>query len=223
MNASKEKAGRLLPAVFSYGENQMLRAIMIDDQPWMVAKDICDNLGLTHSKDIVRNRLDEDEKLKRQIVAFGRTQSRLVWFVNESGFYNLVFHSHKPEAKAFRKWVTSEVLPQIRQTGAFTADRDSGIKNMQELADKAAGIAGSYNKLGAYLGMSAAYFTFLHNDPQSLTPERARRMREGCLRIIKKGISTSAPDHRTTGLLMQVEDKDLRIALWKKFKKGGLV
>jgi len=221
--STEEKAGNLLPSVFSYGENQMLRVMMIEDQPWMVAQDVCKILGIVRANDALRQ-LDEDEKLVRVITAPGRKiQNRSMGIVNESGFYNLVFHSRKPEAKAFRKWVTSEVLPQIRQTGAFTADRDSGIKNMQELADKAAGIAGSYNKLGAYLGMSAAYFTFLHNDPQSLTPERARRMREGCLRIIKKGISISTPDHRTTGLLMQVEDKDLRIALWKKFKKGGLI
>jgi len=221
MNVSKEEAGNSLPTVFSYGENSMLRTMIIDDQPWMVAKDVCDNLGIKNYRDKVSTQLDDDEK-RMSVFPTPRGKQNM-WTVNESGFYNLVFHSHKPEAKAFRKWVTSVVLPQIRQTGAFTADRDSGIKNLQELADKAAGIAGSYNKLGASLGMSAAYFTFLHNDPQSLTPERARRMREGCLRIIKKGISISTPDHRTTGLLMQVEDKDLRIALWKKFKKGGLI
>jgi len=102
--STEEKAGRLLPAVFSYGENQMLRAMMIEDQPWMVAKDVCDSLGITHSKDIVRNCLDEDEKLKRIVFAPGfKNQRRLVWLVNESGFYNLVFRSRKPEAKAFRK------------------------------------------------------------------------------------------------------------------------
>jgi len=221
MNVSKEEAGNSLPTVFSYGENAMLRTIIIDDQPWMVAKDVCDNLGIKNYRDKVSTQLDDDEK-RMSVFPTPRGKQNM-WAVNESGFYNLVFHSHKPEAKAFRKWVTSVVLPQIRQTGAFTADRDSGIKNLQELADKAAGIAGSYNKLGASLGMSAAYFTFLHNDPQSLTPERARRMREGCLRIIKKGTSISTPDHRTTGLLMQVEDKDLRVALWNKFKKSGLV
>lgn len=105
------------PSVFSYGK-QELRTITINEEPWFVAKDACDMLGIANSKDVIRRQLDSDEKLKRQIVASG--QGRDVWCINESGLYNLIFRSNKPEAKQFRKWVTSEVLPSLRKTGHYT-------------------------------------------------------------------------------------------------------
>lgn len=107
--------------VFNFTQsNTPVRSLIINDAPWVVAKDVCDVLELSRTNDALR-KLDEDEKLMRIVSASG--QRREMWLVNESGMYALIMRSNKPQAKAFRKWVTNEVLPQIRKTGRFTANR----------------------------------------------------------------------------------------------------
>ena len=92
-----------------------------DGNPWWVAVDVCLLLGLGNSRQAL-SRLDDDEKMAVVIndtSSNGVSQRRRVSVVNESGLYALIFSSRKPEAKAFKKWVTSEVLPSIRKTGAY--------------------------------------------------------------------------------------------------------
>ncbi len=103
--------------VFTFNaSNQNIRVQMKDGEPWFVAKDVCDALTIGNSRDAV-NRLDDDEKAMSVLpTQFGDKEMNLV---NESGLYNLIFQSRKAEAKAFRKWVTSEVLPSIRKTGRY--------------------------------------------------------------------------------------------------------
>lgn len=96
--------------------NQPIRVEMIDNEPWFVAKDVCDALQLTDVSMTV-SRLDDDEKLTQTLLVSG--QGRQMWLVNESGLYNLIFQSRKAEAKVFRKWVTGEVLPTLRKTGRY--------------------------------------------------------------------------------------------------------
>lgn len=96
--------------------NQPIRVETIESEPWFVAKDVCDALQLTEVSNTI-SRLDDDEKLTRTLFVSG--QGRQMWLVNESGLYNLIFQSRKAEAKAFRKWVTAEVLPTIRKTGRY--------------------------------------------------------------------------------------------------------
>lgn len=96
--------------------NQPIRVEIRDNAPWFVAKDVCDALQIINITDTM-NRLDDDEKLTSVVSNSG--QGRQMWLINESGLYNLIFQSRKPEAKAFRKWVTSEVLPSIRRTGRY--------------------------------------------------------------------------------------------------------
>jgi prophage antirepressor-like protein len=85
--------------------------------PWRVAKDVCEALSIANSRDALI-RLDNDEKDDVVLTdAIGRPQNTAV--VNESGLYSLIMTSRKPEAKAFEKWVTSEVLPSIRKTGSY--------------------------------------------------------------------------------------------------------
>lgn len=104
--------------VFTFNpSNQQIRVELINNEPWFVAKDVCDVLNIANNRDAI-GRLDNDEKLMSVVPTSG--QNRDMWFVNESGLYNLVFQSRKPEAKAFRKWVTSEVLPAIRRTGTYS-------------------------------------------------------------------------------------------------------
>lgn len=101
---------------FQFQEHPV-RVVMHADAPWWIAKDVCEVLTIANHKDAI-GRLDDDEKDEVGITdAIGRIQNTLA--VNESGLYHLIFQSRKPEAKAFRKWVTSEVLPQIRRTGNY--------------------------------------------------------------------------------------------------------
>ena len=105
----------IISYTFSASETEV-RIILIDDQPWFVAKDVCNILGLTNSREALRS-LDDDEKGVSNADTLGGKQK--VQIVNESGLYALIFKSRKPEAKKFRKWVTSEVLPAIRKHGAY--------------------------------------------------------------------------------------------------------
>ena len=108
------KKNEIIP--FGY-DDQLVRTVMIDDAPWFVAKDVCSALGIQNHKDSVAKSLDDDEKGVEKIYSLGGVQETIV--INESGLYTLIMRSNKPEAKRFRKWVTSEVLPSIRKTGQY--------------------------------------------------------------------------------------------------------
>lgn len=98
-----------------------IRTAIIDGEPWFVAKDVCEVLGIANSRDAVTE-LDKDERITVGNPDGNPRAGNPLTFnaVNESGLYALIFKSRKPEAKAFRKWVTSEVLPTIRKTGEYT-------------------------------------------------------------------------------------------------------
>lgn len=101
--------------IFKYQTNEV-RTVEMNGEPWFVLKDVCEVLDLgTTAK--VAERLDADEKGMNQIHTPGGMQS--VTVINESGLYNVILRSDKPEAKPFRKWITSEVLPSIRKHGAY--------------------------------------------------------------------------------------------------------
>lgn len=85
-------------------------------EPWFIAKEVSDVLGYSDAFKMT-TRLDEDEKQNRQFGGFG---NRGVTVINESGLYSAILGSTKPEAKPFKKWVTSEVLPSIRKTGSYS-------------------------------------------------------------------------------------------------------
>lgn len=87
---------------------------------WFIAKDVTDILGHRSANDGTKL-LDDDEKLVRTLFVSG--QNREVTLINESGLYSLVLRSNKPEAKRFKKWVTSEVLPTIRKHGAYMTEK----------------------------------------------------------------------------------------------------
>ena len=95
-----------------------IRTVMVDGDPWFVAKDVCEALDITNSRDAVA-RLDDDEKGVVSTDTLGGTQELSA--VNEPGLYTLILGSRKPEAKAFRRWITHEVLPALRRTGRYAA------------------------------------------------------------------------------------------------------
>ena len=114
--------------VFKYSGKQV-RTLLKDNQPWWVLKDVCDILGLTNPS-VVADRLDDDERSKFDL---GRQGEATV--VNESGLYNVILRSDKPEAKPFRKWVTAEVLPTIRKTGGYVGNDEMFISTYLPFAD----------------------------------------------------------------------------------------
>lgn len=103
--------------VFNNEQFGNVRAMSLNDEPWFVAKDVCDVLGIktNHLREDGRG-LDDDEVLSLPNWE-GRGSAPLI--VSEAGFYKLVMRSRKPEAKAFQRWVTHEVLPAIRRTGGY--------------------------------------------------------------------------------------------------------
>lgn len=108
--------------VFSYGEQQV-RAVFVDDEPWWVLADVCMVLGLTTPSKVAA-RLDSDEKMtlnQAHSHSGQRGGAQRMIAVNESGLYAVILRSDKPGAKAFKRWVTHEVLPSIRKTGAYAA------------------------------------------------------------------------------------------------------
>lgn len=96
-----------------------VRVVVKDGEPWFVAKDVSEILRYRTANDMTRI-LDEDEKDTHLVSTLGGEQNMIV--INESGFYSAVIRSKKPEAKKFRKWVTSEVLPSIRKHGAYMTE-----------------------------------------------------------------------------------------------------
>lgn len=120
-------AGETAVQVFTYNEKDMnVRIQSIDGNPWFVVKDLCEILEHSNHKVAIQG-LDEDEVSKVYLTdSLGRQQETLV--VNESGMYALVIRSNKPQAKKFRKWVTSEVLPAIRKTGRYELKKSAPAK-----------------------------------------------------------------------------------------------
>ena len=107
--------GTLVP--FNYGAVQV-RVVTIDDEPWFVLSDLCKVLGIRNPRDVAA-RLDDDMKGVDQIDTPGGRQTLTI--VSEAGMYEVVIRSDKPEAAAFRRWITTEVLPSIRKHGGYQA------------------------------------------------------------------------------------------------------
>lgn len=104
---------------FTYGD-AAVRVVMIDGEPWFVLADLCKVLGLARGAAQVSERLDDGVRQTYPISdSLGRTQQATI--VSEPGMYEVVIRSDKPEAVAFRRWITGEVLPQIRKTGGYGA------------------------------------------------------------------------------------------------------
>lgn len=104
--------------IFKNPEFGDIRTIMIDGEPWFVGKDVANALGYARERDAIANHVDKDDAVKHGVTdSIGREQQTTV--INESGLYSLIFGSKLESAKKFKKWVTSEVLPQLRKTGSY--------------------------------------------------------------------------------------------------------
>lgn len=107
-----------IPLIFSFKNNQV-RTVQIDNDAWFVGKDVATILGYSQTAKAVRDHVDDDDKGVSVLDTPGGQQRMTL--INESGVYSLVFGSNLPNAKEFKRWVTKEVLPEIRKTGSFNS------------------------------------------------------------------------------------------------------
>ena len=119
-----------------------IRTCQVNNQIMFMGVDVAKALGYTNTQKAIRDHVDDDDKLTERFVLSG--QARRVIIINESGLYSLVLSSKLPQAKAFKRWVTAEVLPQIRQTGGYIPTRDADGHNLssEEILDRADAIVG---------------------------------------------------------------------------------
>nr|DAH61411.1 MAG TPA: repressor domain protein [Caudoviricetes sp.] len=110
--------------IFENQEFGKVRALEIDGKPYFVGKDVAQILGYKDTSDALKKHVDEEDKLTRRFADSG--QNREMYIVNESGLYSLVLSSKLESAKRFKRWVTSEVLPSIRQTGGYQMTMPQG-------------------------------------------------------------------------------------------------
>lgn len=118
---------------------QEVRAVTIDNEPYFVGKDVAEILGYTNSRQALKNHVDEDDKGVSKCDTPGGKQDLVI--INESGLYSLILSSKLPQAKEFKRWVTSEVLPTIRKNGMYATDElldnpDFAIAALQKLKEE---------------------------------------------------------------------------------------
>lgn len=150
-------------------ENQSIRALVINNEPWFVAKDLCDTLGITNPSKAILN-LDDDEKMistdsNLKLGSAGNGAQSLA-LVSESGMYTLILRCRDAVKKGsiphrFRKWVTAEVLPAIRKTGKYegktTADDRTGLRNAVNMLVSKKGLiySDAYNLVHQYMNVES--------------------------------------------------------------------
>lgn len=139
--------------VFNHEQFGQVRTVILNDEIWFVAADVCRALELSDTHKAV-DRLDDDEKGTNSIPTLGGPQDMLT--VNEPGLYALILGSRKPEARAFKRWITHEVLPQIRRTGAYVAGEPADCSRIADMRAALDGIISDARRLRASLPDSEA-------------------------------------------------------------------
>lgn len=111
--------------IFKNEELGAIRTVLIDNEPWFVGRDVAEILGYSNTRDAMRKHVDAEDKkiLKSQNATLENMPNRGLQIINESGLYSLILSSTLPNAKQFKRWVTSEVLPSIRKHGAYLTEQ----------------------------------------------------------------------------------------------------
>jgi prophage antirepressor-like protein len=191
-----------------------VRTIEIENEPWFVAKDVCDALGIGNVS-MALSKLDNDEKGISKIDTLGGNQSLSI--INESGLYSLILRSNKPEAKKFKKWVTSEVLPSIRKTGAYI----STMPDFNNPAEAARAWADEYEKRKALEPKAEAYNVISNSNRLSTVTEIAG--------LFNMGRNTMYKWLRKNGYVMKHINKpyqkfiDAELFDWKVDRVNGML
>lgn len=131
--------------LFNFESNQV-RTLLIDDEPWFVGKDVAEILGYSNPRKAIIDHVDDEDKTDGVTIrdSIGREQHPMC--INESGLYSLVLSSKLPNAKKFKHWVTSEVLPQIRKTGSYATPQLTGEELMAKALIEAKSVLERQNK-----------------------------------------------------------------------------
>ncbi len=138
-----------------------VRVVEQDGEPWFVGKDVAGILGYKDTVNALKSHVDSDDKLGWQITTSG--QAREMTVINESGLYSLILSSKLPQAKLFKGWVTSEVLPSIRKTGSYTTSQKQSQDERLHIMEMNARsrMAQTYLKLADVDTLSDTYKTIL--------------------------------------------------------------
>lgn len=125
--------------IFKNEQFGQVQLVEINNEPWFVGKEIAEILGYKNSRDALSKHVDEEDKGVAKRDTLGGSQDQII--INESGLYSLILKSKLPQAKQFKRWVTSEVLPSIRKHGMFATDElldnpDFAIATLQKLKEE---------------------------------------------------------------------------------------
>ncbi len=119
------------PQIFNFEKNEV-RTFLVNDEPYFVGKDVASVLGYSNTPKAIRDHVDEEDKTQNESFTVNGTALMLI---NESGLYSLILKSKMPNARKFKRWVTSEVLPTIRKTGSYTNVPQSFAQALRLAAD----------------------------------------------------------------------------------------
>ncbi|HEJ7887097.1 TPA: transporter [Serratia liquefaciens] len=139
-----------------------VRAVVIDSAPWFFAVDVCEALELTNTAMALQAVDDEDKNEHKDYLGSGRKPL----LVNESGLYSLIIKSRKPQAKRFKRWLTADVLPEIRRTGSYNSTLPACALDFTDPAAAARAWADEYeakNQAIGYVQRQAKYIDHLEN------------------------------------------------------------
>lgn len=151
--------------VFNF-ENQNIREVTIDGEPWFVGKDIAEALGYSNTRKAISDHVHEDDKGVTKWDTLGGKQNLTI--INESGLYALIFGSKLDSAKRFKRWVTSEVLPTLRKTGAYTQGEQ--VSELQKIREKTEYIRELNNLIDHFNGNIQAVYEFLGIERRNTPP-----------------------------------------------------
>lgn len=126
-------------------ENNQVRTLLINDEPWFVGKDVAEILGYSNPRDALSKHVDSEDKNSVAIHDGNKGNPNLT-IINESGVYALVFSSKLQSAKKFKHWVTSEVLPTLRKTGSYATPQLTGEELMAKALIEAKSVLERQNK-----------------------------------------------------------------------------
>lgn len=215
--------------VWNY-EGAEVRTVQIDGEPWFVLADICRELELS-TPARVAERLEKDEVSQTHTIdRMGREQKTTI--INESGLYTVILRSDKPQAKPFRKWVTSVVLPSIRKTGSYSVQQPNAFENLSpqlqvliqmetrqkqieaRQAEQATALAGLEQKLQNTCEVIALDKTAWRKDSARLISKIARATGEGYggIRLVYEEIYRSIESRAGVSLNTRLTNKRNRMA-----------
>lgn len=151
-------------AIFENPEFGHIRGLKIEGEPWFVGKDVAAALGYSDTAQAIRKHIDDEDKGVVESTTPGGKQN--ITIINESGLYSLMLKSKLPGAKKFKRWVTSEVLPSIRKTGAYSMQgagraapaEDAMFERLWAELERKQKLNGYVDRFCSYFGWSRRYF-----------------------------------------------------------------